>query len=238
MAIARNIVMGQGKVNLIDRNCDPGASRGFRPTGAEIAPDIGELTTRSTRICSSNLGNAELNQFWVRTTADVNPNPELGQVAREARDVGTGRSSDNVGSGIVADSLLAYGTPDRVLTKGFLGALVQHTRFTFDAETRMGPRPNHHCPFLLDELLLQKQGQNGFLPKLQQTSVATQGKIDESTPLVETTLLDQNVPMRVKSGKLSERLVGGDAPAQKFALSRQAEEPRQQLENQPGDLAE
>ena len=102
----------------------------------------------------------------------------------------------------------------------------------------MGPRPNHQCPVLLDELLLQKQGQNGFLPKLQQTSVATQGQIDESTPLVETTLQDQNVPMRVKSGKLSERLVGGDAPAQKLALSRQAEEPRQQLENQSADLAE
>jgi len=79
---------------LTDRNCDPGESRGVGPIGAETAPDIGELATRSSRICSCNLGNAELNQFWVRTTADVNPKPELGQAAREARGIAPVRVVD------------------------------------------------------------------------------------------------------------------------------------------------
>jgi hypothetical protein len=124
--------------------------------------------------------------------------------------VGTGRPSDNVGSGIVADSLLAYGTPDRVLTKGFLGWFVQHSGFTLDAKSGMDPRPDHRSSVLLDELLLQKQSKNGFLPKLQQTSVATQGQIDESTPLVETTRHKPRAalprPERANAGEIGQTL--------------------------------
>jgi len=36
----------------------------------------------------------------------------------------------------------------------------------------------------------------------------------------------------METREFSERLVGGDAPAQKLPLSRQAEELRQQLKNQ------
>ena len=77
-----------------------------------------------------------------------------------------------------------------------------------------------------------------FCKNLSRPASLHKGQIDKSAPLVESTLQDQNGPMRVEPCKLSERLVSGDTPAKKLPLSRQAEKTRKQLENQPRDLPE
>lgn len=112
--------------------------------------------------------------------------------------------NNRVGSLVVLDFLGTGGTADHILAKSLSVFLAEKPGFAFDAESRMLPRPEHVGTGLVDQLLSQKQCQHRFLPDSEHALVGTDRQVDEAVVVGKPAFQDQDVPMGVESGKLSE----------------------------------
>ena len=99
------------------------------------------------------------------------------------------------------------GITDHIFAQGFPISFAEESGFALNTESRMLPIFQHIHTSLVYMFLAQVQGQNRCLPDFEHTLVGAKRKVDKALETGEPAFQDQNMPIRVESGKLAKGLV-------------------------------